>query len=319
MSHLDGEPVAAGAGAEVIAAGRGGGPGASGDRLALGRARATSSSGFPASATTVASSRSRRCGRAPGAWSRARSGCARSSRCESGARTSSTAGCSASRGPARRAAGPRQALAPRAGCRRGRHHRLDRQDLGQGRLPRRSCPPGFTRAPRTSTPRSGCRWRMLAAPEGTEALVLEMGMRGRRPDRRAVRDRRARRRRDHQRRPGPRRAARKRRGGRGGEGGDHRRAARGGHGGRSAVAGPLEPHLERRPGPAALRRRGRRLRERGETGRGTTEATVVTPAGEQRFSSRSPRRTTSTTRWRRSQRASRSGCRSRGWPSGRRG
>ena len=31
---------------------------------------------------------------------------------------------------------------------------------------------------RTSTPRSGCRWRSSRAPAGTEVLVLEMAMRG---------------------------------------------------------------------------------------------------------------------------------------------
>ena len=57
-------------------------------------------------------------------------------------------------------------------------------------------------------------------------LVLEMAMRGLRPDRRALRDRRARRRRDHQRRAGPPRAARDARGDRRGEGRDPRRARR---------------------------------------------------------------------------------------------
>ena len=39
-------------------------------------------------------------------------------------------------------------------------------------------PRGRSPAARTSTPRSGCRSTMLAAPAGTEVLVLEMAMRG---------------------------------------------------------------------------------------------------------------------------------------------
>ena len=61
--------------------------------------------------------------------------------------------------PARRARGARAGLAPPPGLPRGRHHRLDRQDVDEGR------PGGDARAstaaswpPRaTGTPRSGCR------------------------------------------------------------------------------------------------------------------------------------------------------------------
>ena len=78
------------------------------------------------------------------------------------------------------------------------------KDICRAILPARASTP----APRTSTPRSACRWRSSRRRTDTEVLVLEMGMRGPRPDRRALRDRRARRRRDHQRRARPRRAAR---------------------------------------------------------------------------------------------------------------
>ena len=63
---------------------------------------------------------------------------------------------------------------------------------------------------RTSTPRSGCRSTLLAAPAGTEVLVLEMAMRGFGQIAELARDRRARRRRDHEHRPGAPRAARRR-------------------------------------------------------------------------------------------------------------
>ena len=164
---------------------------------------------------------------------------------------------------------------------------------------------------------------ILGAPADTEALVLEMGMRGRGPDRRAGRDRRARRRRDHQRRPGPRRAARQR----------SRRSPRprpsssaGCARGAPRSSPRSRARSSRSPGasaPGLLRfgdgRRRLRARVRAERG-GGTQALVVTPAGEQRVRvpvprGPQPRRT----RWRRSPRASRSGCRSTGWPRGRRG
>ena len=93
---------------------------------------------------------------------------------------------------------------------------------------------------------------VLGAPADAAALVLEMGMRGRGPDRRARGDRRARRRRDHQRRPGPRRAARLDRGRRRDQGRAGRRAARGGDRRRPGGRGPAGA-LRRRTRPGLLR------------------------------------------------------------------
>ena len=52
------------------------------------------------------------------------------------------------------------------GCPGGRDHRLDRQDLGQGHLPGAASRRRSTPAPRTSTPRSACRWRCSRRPRG---------------------------------------------------------------------------------------------------------------------------------------------------------
>ena len=78
----------------------------------------------------------------------------------------------------------------------------------------------------------------LAAPEGTDVLVLEMGMRGPGQIAELCAIARARRGRDHQRRAGTHRAARLDRGDRRDQGGDHRRAP--------ARAGP--PSFRPRPG-----------------------------------------------------------------------
>ena len=87
---------------------------------------------------------------------------------------------------------------------------------------------------------------ILSAPQGTEALVLEMAMRGPEQIAELTRDRRAGRRRHRERRPGPPGAAGLDRGGRRREGGaDPGPAARGDRG-RPAEEPLLEPHRTRR-------------------------------------------------------------------------
>ncbi len=98
------------------------------------------------------------------------------------------------------------------------------------------------RVRRTSTPRSGCRWRCSRRP-GAPRCWCSRWRCAARADRRADRDRRPRRRRDRQRRPGPPRAAGLARGDRRREGRADRRAATG-----ASVVVPageplLAPHL----------------------------------------------------------------------------
>ena len=76
------------------------------------------------------------------------------------------------------AAGAR--LAARARRAGRRDHRLDRQDLDQGhpRGAARARRSRRSRARATATPRSACRSRSSRRPPGTQALVLELAMRG---------------------------------------------------------------------------------------------------------------------------------------------
>ena len=308
-------------GAEVLAAGAAGAPGRAVIDSRAGRGRETSSSACRASAPTAASSRSTRV--RSGAWGVvAGSQWAReiAEMRERGAHDFE-GWVLGTRRPAGRAPGARAPLAPRARLPGDRDHRLDRQDLGQGRLPRAPAPRAVHASPENYNTEIGLPLAILAAPEGTEVLVLEMGMRGRGPDRRAVRDRRARRRRDHQRRPRPRRAARQHRGDRRDQGGGDRRAARRrGTAVVPAAARPARAPPRGRPEAAALRRRRRRLARGAEVSEAGRRGRWSPPRPASRsFSFRSSRRTTSTTRSRRSRPASRWDCRWTRWPSGRRG
>ena len=94
-----------------------------------------------------------------------------------------TARRSSSPTPLRRADGARPRGRARRSARRrtrGRHHRLGRQDEHQGprrgRARRRPARRGPTSAASTTT--RACRSTILDAPDDTEVLVLEMGMRG---------------------------------------------------------------------------------------------------------------------------------------------
>ena len=167
--------VAAAAGADRCARTRrprGRRPDAGGDRLARGRRPATCSSGCPASASTAARSPRRRSRRARGACS-----CGRSAR--PGGRGRARGGAAQPTPPAALGALAR-AWRRELRAARDRGHRLGRQDLDQGpdRRADRAAPRGRVEPARTSTPRSGCRWRSSARRRDTEVLVLEMGMRG---------------------------------------------------------------------------------------------------------------------------------------------
>ena len=104
----------------------------------------------------------------------------------------------------------------------------------------------------------GLPLEILAAPWGTEVLVLELAMRGLRPDPRAGGDLRARRRRDHEHRPRPPRADGLARGRRRGEGGAARRAAGGRHRRRALRRAAARAVAARRPRGRHLRPRRRR-------------------------------------------------------------
>ena len=162
--------------------------------------------------------------------------------------------------PARRARRPRARAPPRAGCDRGRGHRLDRQDLDQGH-PRGAL--GASRADRRERGQPQHRDRRAAgdpAGAGRHAVARPRARDARqRADRGAHGDLRARRRRDRQRRPGAPRTARlargdRRRQGRAARGHARRRRGRA-SGGRAAARAPSAL----RPAHRALRR-GRRGR-----------------------------------------------------------
>ena len=148
----------------------------------------------------------------------------------------------------------------RGGARSAR--RSSRSPARPARRRRRTCSPRCSRRTGASSPATqnlnteiGLPLTILAAPAGTEALVLEMAMRGTRPDRRAGGDRRARRRRHRQRRAGAPRAARLARGDRRGEGRAARRPAPGrdGRAARRRAAARRPP--ARRPAHRDVRRR----------------------------------------------------------------
>ena len=147
-------------------------------------------------------------------------------------------------------------------------HRLDRQDLDEGH-PRRAAraAPRDARLARELQHRDRpAARRARGRARGTEALVLELAMRGAGPDRRAGRDRRARRRRDRQRRPGPPGAAGLAGGDRRGQGRADRGPAR-----RAATAVVpadeplLAPHLRDDVDDRHVRRRRRRAARRART------------------------------------------------------
>ena len=198
------------------------------------------------------------------------------------------------RGPAGRPTGTcaRAGGEPR-GTRR-RHHRLGRQDLGQGHRPGAAA----RRRPRQQREP---QHRDRAAADGARGAAGDRGARARdgdarrRPDRRAGGDRRARGGGDHQRRPGPRRAARLGRGDRGGQGrgagGAARRTASPSSRSRRASSSPTSPR--RREGCSASGPEGTSRRVEKRTVEGVTEALVVDPGGTPgRSTSRSPRSTT---------------------------
>ena len=159
---------------------------------------------------------------------------------------------------------------------------------------------------------------MLGRRPSTEVLVLEMAMRGRGPDRRAVRDRRARRRGDHQRRPGPPRAARLGRGDRRGEGRAPRRARR------RRPRGRPGRRRGARAAPAPTSSRRSRSAPAATCSRSSAEATRPAIRGGDRDPGGRrdarvplrPRRTTSPTRWRDRDRRRARRRRSARWPSG---
>ena len=173
-------------------------PGAGRDRLARASGRAISSSASPASSAD--GGRVRRRGARGGRLGRRR---------RAGPRARSLRRASAPGGWVLAAADPLAALQELArdwrrelGCPVVGITGSTGQDIGQGHHAGRSCrarprEPGELQHRDRPAARRSSRRRAE-----TEVLVLEMAMRGMRPDRRALRDRRARRRRDHQRRPG---------------------------------------------------------------------------------------------------------------------
>ena len=176
---------------------------------------ATCSSGSPVAPPTAASTPPPRSLPGPGAWSSSPAAPRSSTGRRLGIRRRRSAG---------RPAVARPRLAARARLPGRRDHRLDRQDLGQGHhagAAARAGPrePGELQhrdRPAADDPLGAARDRDAGARDGDAR---------RRPDRRALCDRRARRRRDHQRRPGSPRAAGHARGDRRGEGRDPRRAS----------------------------------------------------------------------------------------------